>query len=68
MDVMMHRLNEQKRKGSRQRLEVIEVVITGERSREDETWMEGAEKGIFHIAKPMTAPRGGLGKEGGETS
>lgn len=68
MNVMMHGLKEQKRKGGRQRLQVIEVVITRERSREDETWMEGAEKGIGHFAKPMTAPRGGLGKECGETS
>lgn len=41
MDVMMHGLNEQKRKGGRQRLEVIEVVITGERSREERRMKNG---------------------------
>lgn len=61
----MHELNEQKEKRR-------QTEIRSDRSghhwgeikggKEDETCMEGAEKGIVHFAKPMTAPRGGLGK------
>lgn len=72
MDVMMHGSNEQKRKGGRQRLEVIEVVITGERSREggreDETWMEGAENGIFQLCKAYDSSHRRVGQKCGETS
>lgn len=51
MDVM-HGLNELKRKGGRQRLEVIEVVITGERSREDERGWKEQRKVSFTLQIP----------------